>query len=657
MTSGGRPGPPLWAAAAFCVSGAAATLHLGQDANWDLANYHLYNAWALLQGGRFTIDAHPAGEPSFFNPLLDVLSYPLLMGVPDRWGGALLGAVHGFAAFLLFLLALEALGTHRRGMFLALLAVLAGATSAMAWSQLGTTFGDLTTAVLVLAALLIVARFSGRAIVLLGLAGTLIGIAVGLKLPNGIYAIGLAAAVALLPAPQRARAFAVFLGGAALGFLMAYGWWGWTLHSHFGSPIFPFANSRFQAPLYPPQDLGYLRFFPRDGLEWVFYPFYFATNHRTAEVPFRDFRLAAAYLAVAALAGAWLLRRLGAGRGDAACPSTNPAARRILAFVVGAYVAWLIVFSTQRYATVLELLAPLMVILALAVLAPARMQAALAAAMSAALVAATVPPDWKRLPWDGNRHSEAWNLDPALRGAAAILGSRPLAFLAPTTGFGETAWIGSSFNEADRVRNEGLIGSRPAFLLAFPWRDFRAEAQRVMRELGFGIAAPCAKFTTKLMSDVLMCPLGRGASFDAALAVNHPERWSFEARPAAAEVRLRRGAPAWLELELRNDGPDTLWANVPDTMRLAGLSTRDDGVGEINLSYHLLSEQGATLVHDGVRTAMPLSIAPGGMLRVSMRVVAPEAAGRYRLQPDLVMEGVRWAGAAFRVSPVLLTVE
>src|SRR3954447_18756256 len=50
------------------------SVELGQDANWDLKNYHLYNAYGLLHG-RLKVDLAAAAMQSFFNPLLDLQYY------------------------------------------------------------------------------------------------------------------------------------------------------------------------------------------------------------------------------------------------------------------------------------------------------------------------------------------------------------------------------------------------------------------------------------------------------------------------------------------------------------------------------------------------------------------------------------------------------
>jgi hypothetical protein len=71
--------------------GALYAAHKGQDAAWDLENYHLYNAWSFLHA-RLTIDLAPVGLQGFFNPLLDVPYFWLGTG-PLHHAPRLLSAV------------------------------------------------------------------------------------------------------------------------------------------------------------------------------------------------------------------------------------------------------------------------------------------------------------------------------------------------------------------------------------------------------------------------------------------------------------------------------------------------------------------------------------------------------------------------------------
>jgi hypothetical protein len=57
---------------------------LGIDSNWDLRNYHLYNAFALLNG-KLATDLAPGGFQTYFNPLLDVPYYLAITHFPRAW--------------------------------------------------------------------------------------------------------------------------------------------------------------------------------------------------------------------------------------------------------------------------------------------------------------------------------------------------------------------------------------------------------------------------------------------------------------------------------------------------------------------------------------------------------------------------------------------
>jgi hypothetical protein len=64
--------------------------------------------------------------------------------------------------------------------------------------------------------------------------------------------------------------------------------------------------------------------------------------------------------------------------------------------------------------------------------------------------------------------------------------------------------------------------------------------------------------------------------------------------------------------------------------------------GAFNVSYHLYTQSGAVLVWDGLRTALPSSIAPGQAATLDLIVRMPANAGSYLLRVDLVQEGVSW---------------
>lgn len=648
---GGGARAAAWAAAACaCMAGGAgAALRLGQDANWDLKNYHLYNAWSLLEG-RLAFDHHPAGEQTFINPLLDLLAWPLLTAMPDRWGGALLGAVQGLGAFAVLVLAWLLFGATRRAIPVAAISAAAGATSAVAIAEYGTTFGDLTTAPLVIGSLCLAVAALRRppapgADWRLAGAGLLMGAATGLKLTNGIFGLGLLAAAAAFPVGARLRSLGWVAGPAAAGLAGLQGWWSWILLRETGSPLFPFANGVFRSPLYPDANFKALGYFPESFLEVLLFPFHYPFSHRTAEVAFRDFRLAAAMVAAVLLAAALLgLRR----RGKAPPPGApDPrAAGFLLVFGCVSYLSWLLAFSIQRYVVALEMIAPLACFAAIGFVARPLARDALALATGAALVATTAPADWGRVPWDGHPHTAMWNFDPAARGAAVIIVTRPLAFVAADSGLRETLWAGTPFTRADRQRLLARIGERPVKVLALGGEHATGAARAAMRRLGLAVDGPCSHAWAKLVGPVLLCPAAwRGTPGSLAGLANDSSRWAFEIEPLADSLRLAPGGSAWLAVRVRNVSPVPAWANLPDTFRLAGMDLPPAAAGEVNLSYHLLGPAGEVVLQDGVRTRLPRSLAPGESFVAHVRVGAPAAPGRYGVQVDLVREGVEWMGA------------
>ena len=100
------------------------------------------------------------------------------------------------------------------------------------------------------------------------------------------------------------------------------------------------------------------------------------------------------------------------------------------------------------------------------------------------------------------------------------------------------------------------------------------------------------------------------------------------------------GAALDLTVAVSNFGPRTLMRTGPNP---------------VNLSYHIHTAAGATVVWDGARGALPIDLPAGQTVTVPIRVQLPATAGDYRLSWDLVQEGVAWLsqyGVAMKVEPV-----
>jgi predicted O-methyltransferase YrrM len=66
------------------------------------------------------------------------------------------------------------------------------------------------------------------------------------------------------------------------------------------------------------------------------------------------------------------------------------------------------------------------------------------------------------------------------------------------------------------------------------------------------------------------------------------------------------------------------------------------GVNPFGLSYHLLTSRGAVVQFDGLRNYFKDPLRPGEERVVDLTVLVPEAAGSYRVEVDMVWEGITW---------------
>jgi hypothetical protein len=136
------------------------SLQLGQDANWDLKNYHFYNAFALVRG-RFDLDLAPAMSQTYSNPILDLPFYGLVAaGLNPRLVAVLMAMPYAAAAFFASKIAwqiLSSLAVSYGGVWW-LLACLVNMSGAAGASLVASTTNDPHIAALVLAAVWVMVR-------------------------------------------------------------------------------------------------------------------------------------------------------------------------------------------------------------------------------------------------------------------------------------------------------------------------------------------------------------------------------------------------------------------------------------------------------------------------------------------------------------------
>jgi hypothetical protein len=349
---------------AALVASGALSLAQGQDMNFDQRHYHFYLGWSLL-AGRLDVDVAPAGGGTYLNPVLHVPTYLGIAHLPPRVFGVLLGALHGVNLFLVYLIALRVLGDARHRRALAALAAAMAGVGPAAVALVGTTFGDNLVSIPMLAAVLALAtaaesaveRSGGaRPVLPLGLvaaSAALAGAAVGLKLTFAFFYVPLVVVALGLAAWARSwRVAAVFAVASALGYTATGGYWAYQMWTHFGNPLFPFANGLFHSP-YLATAVGRDPRWPTHG--WAD-PLVEAVRMATGrteglqEVPFADAR----YLLLLWLAAVLLARRV-LGLRNRAMPV---AARVVVSFWVGCYLVWLAGVHYYRYFAVGEYLAP-----------------------------------------------------------------------------------------------------------------------------------------------------------------------------------------------------------------------------------------------------------------------------------------------------------
>jgi hypothetical protein len=399
--------------------GAGLSIAMGQDVSWDLRNYHLYNPVSVMQG-RLDLDFFPVDKQSSNSPLLDFIYAFLALGPLSHFPramAAVMGLWYGALVFVVLRLASRLFAsfseTERR--VLIPLGTLTAVTGAVGISQTGSVSNDVAVGMLVLAGLLFILRAEDAGGGKKGAWGSLVaggmffGLSAGAKLTGGVYAPAMVLALfATLPLKTALRAGGFFCIGWLAAFSVSFGWWGWMQWERYANPVFPLFNGIFHSRLAPPLNFLDARFFPRDALQWIAYPFFWAWNphnHPVYETDFSDPRMAIAYGALAVAGGIairdFFLRRRGAEQpgGDIL---TRPQ-RIAAAFLVFSYIGWLITTPIIRYALVLEALSALVALATVARLAARyrKFLPAFASLSAAALVcifcfALTRYPDWSR---------------------------------------------------------------------------------------------------------------------------------------------------------------------------------------------------------------------------------------------------------------------
>jgi hypothetical protein len=427
-------------------------LALGQDASWDVRNYHFYNPFAYLTG-RMGHDIAMGQVATYYNPLLHLPFYKAVVYLPPRAVGFVLGLLPGLNIFLLYGLARRTIGSAMpvRAEWLCLAAAALGLLGAAGISEIGTSFGDSVVSLLVLASLWLLVRlrahlatpgFAGLGVA--AAAGLLAGAAFGLKQPFAIYAVGLCAAFFGLALPWRRRFRLAFVFGLGVlaGAALTGGFWMLEMWQRFQNPLFPYFNQIFHSPWGAEAPYRDERFLPKGlGMQLLFPIWFVFKPLQVAEVPFRDLRFAVLYLVLIVALIFWLARRLGvlvrkpaAARGaEREALSEPPMLGFMIIFMGVTFVVWMKLFAVYRYLMVCEMLAPLVLLLLLDFLTnDSRRRLMLVLGCFALILVSVRPAVWERRPWGPSYFGvQAPAIDAPADTLVLAAGLEPVAYMIP----------------------------------------------------------------------------------------------------------------------------------------------------------------------------------------------------------------------------------
>lgn len=528
----------------FPVAYGLLALAYGQDANWDLRNYHWYNAYAFLNG-RYGFDLLPSQTPYFYNPLLDLPLFLLGTSASAMTTTFMLGFVQGLNFVLLFTLARrvmavpapvtvqkdgatynDSINQHRNSW--ALLIAFAGLMGGGVLGELGTSFYDNIVSLGVLGTLSVLVLRLGQADE--GkrvrwwkwlLAGIPVGFVSGLKLPTTLFAVGIGLAFFLYRGKmgERFKRSALVASGMLFGFALGLGPWAIYLQSEFANPLFPYFNDLFLSPLAPAASARDMNFLAQ-GLEKLYFPLLFTYDPlQVGEVLWRDIKIVLVYVLLPLI----ILWRLSSDRRTAAYNKLNDLAtpRRTFVLLAGvfSYIVWLLMFGIYRYAIPLEMLAALLLFLSIDLLrANAYSKKMVFLGLLLACFAATIPANWGRVTHGQNFVLVKETYLPAGRNHMILMaGFQPYSHVLPA--FPPSVpviRIQSNFASPEepkginRILKERVDNHVGPLWLLIPTYDAPWVAEKVLPQ--FGLKAKlkqCRTVTNNLSEDLYLCPLNR----------------------------------------------------------------------------------------------------------------------------------------------------
>ncbi|QAU24065.1 hypothetical protein EO087_08725 [Dyella sp. M7H15-1] len=421
---------------ALTVVAGLLSVRLGQDANWDLQNYHIYNAFAFFNhrhdmdvGGTAQWYFNPAPDFFYYQLAHFFLHYPKIVAFIQGGQAAILW-------LLLWLLFEQARQWTAINTWVIRLAWITACSGSALISEVGTTFNDIPQTYLTIAGLFFFSKYliddSKNKSLCVGF--FLFGLATGFKLTSAIFIV--AAAVTLLIVNRTVRGILLAVVSGTVGVLVSGGWWFFYLTLQYQNPLFPYFNDIFHSPWWSSTMMTDLRFFPHSVLQWIAYPvFWLVPNHDlVTEVDFADGRVLAGL--IGAVGCVFRLAMTAASKPSSTQHlSVRKYACAMAVFFLASYLLWLRMFSIYRYAMPLETLSPLLLAIFLSFktkspkFAHPIVPGSLFIVVSLSIMLTTKYPDWMRTSYSGAVLSTQTTLDARDATIVGAAGDPPISFI------------------------------------------------------------------------------------------------------------------------------------------------------------------------------------------------------------------------------------
>jgi hypothetical protein len=336
--------------AAFSLLAVALNYFLGKEMAWDTLHYHLYAGFSALHD-RFDQDYFAAGPQSYFNPYAYVPFYLLVkLGFPDLVIGTILAVLHSVVLWITYELACTVRPSEDRKqcLFFGLSVTTLALMNPILLRQIGSAFADITTAGLVLAGWLLLAKTVRRPCTKRVICSAiLLGGATALKETNAVHALAGFLVLIFVPLPPLGRIRSLFLYGATLAasFVLVSAPWSYRLAKAFSNPMFPLLNGVFKSPEFTTVPvLKHYRFIPDSLGDALLRPFSIVTRtdmvHEELLSP--DIRYALLLVVFLILVIARIWRPIARGSVPEKAPSSESSNRVLMALGCGFTIDWFI---------------------------------------------------------------------------------------------------------------------------------------------------------------------------------------------------------------------------------------------------------------------------------------------------------------------------